>query len=134
MTLNIEKDLIKSEFKKSLNSNLLEKYLKIIAERKKIYFDGYIIGFLLSIIFLIWNYLNKNKMDKITMLCLIGSVSFFTNYFYYILKKKSDYMIMHLDNKQISLWLKIYKHMQYHYHFGLLLGLIAIIFFANAFC
>jgi len=134
LTFNLEKKLIKSEFKNSLTQNQLSIYLNIINERKQIYYHGYILGFLISICFIIWNNLNESKMDKITMLCLITSVSFISNYFYYILKKKSDYMILHLEKNQISLWLKIYKHMQYHYHFGLLLGIIAVIFFANAFC
>ena len=40
-------------------------------------------------------------------------------------------MIEHLNNKeQTKAWLAIYKTMQFKYHFGLLLGIIASMIFA----
>jgi hypothetical protein len=58
-----------------------------------------------------------------------------TNYFYYILSPKSDWMILHIEgDKQKKAWLSVYRIMQYNYHFGALLGLVGAFFIANTFC
>ena len=65
------------------------------------------------------------------MVCIVGFIVFLTNYFYYILIKKSTYMIEHLNNKeQIKAWLDIYRSMQVRYHVGLVLGIFAAMIFA----
>ncbi len=52
-------------------------------------------------------------------------VTFLTNYFYYILSPKSDWMLDHLHSpEEIKLWLKMYTEMQYNYHMGIVLGII----------
>jgi hypothetical protein len=44
-------------------------------------------------------------------------------------------MLLHLTNKaQIEGWLAIYKKMQYKFHFGFVLGIIAITIYAYGFC
>lgn len=70
------------------------------------------------------------------MLCIVLSTSFITNYFYYILYPKSNWMLdsdIVKDPKQVKIWLDMYKHMQKYYHTGLLLGLISILLLAVAF-
>ena len=50
-----------------------------------------------------------------------------------MLSKKTTYMISHLNSKtQIDAWLNIYREMQVKYHSGLVLGIIAVMFFAYA--
>jgi hypothetical protein len=59
---------------------------------------------------------------------------FITNYFYYTLYPKSDWLLNYLKNpEEIKNWLRLYKEMQYNYHMGLVLGIIAVGVFAFAF-
>lgn len=117
------------------DKELTDIYQKIIIERRNIYFMGYIIGFLFSIIVSIHLlYRNKKKINRIFYLCLIVSICFITNYMYYILTPKSTYLIEHMKNiQQCKQWLIIYRKFQIKYHVGILLGLIAAAFFGN-FC
>ena len=64
----------------------------------------------------------------------VASFSFLTNYFYYTLSPKSDWMLNHIaDGNQAKAWLYVYRKHQVAYHGGLALGLIAMGFFAFAF-
>ena len=132
-------DKTKNEFKSLLNENQMIIYEKITKERRNIYFQGYGLGFLISLIFL-FSYkmftksLNNKKIPYWSIVCIIGAISLVVNYFYYILSPKSTYMIEHLkDRQQNKSWLKIYRMMQIKYHIGLILGIIAVMFFAYAF-
>jgi heterodisulfide reductase subunit A-like polyferredoxin len=47
-----------------------------------------------------------------------------------MLSPKQDLMVVYLDNRMQRMeWQKIYKKMQFNYHVGLLLGVIAAILF-----
>jgi hypothetical protein len=140
MMFSCVNDTNKSEFKKTLTSKQKEIYEKIISERKNIYYGGFALGIALSILAL---YIGENylffidKKNKATLpkVCMIATITFITNYFFYILYPKSDYMLLHLTNKaQIEGWLAIYKKMQYKFHFGFVLGIIAVIIYAYGFC
>ena len=99
-------------------------YKSLVIERRNIYFQGYALGLFLSFIYLFYikQILNK-RPNNIFIICTVGFIVFLTNYFYYILNKKSTYMVEHLNNKeQTKAWLKIYRTMQFKYHFGLLWG------------
>ena len=112
-------------------------YKKITDERRNIYFTGFGLGLLLSFLFLFWKSSTKNsyKINRFSTICVVGAITFMTNYFYYILSPKSDWMILHIDgNKQKNAWLSVYRIMQYNYHFGALLGLVGAFFIANTFC
>ena len=66
---------------------------------------------------------------------MVGAITLATNYFYYILHPKSDYMILHLEEEsQRLIWLKVYRNMQVKYHIGLVLGIIASMFLAKSIC
>ena len=140
MMFSCVNDTNKSEFKKTLTSKQKEIYEKIISERKNIYYGGFALGIALSILAL---YIGENylffidKKNKATLpkVCTITTITFITNYFFYILYPKSDYMLLHLTNKaQIEGWLAIYKKMQYKFHFGFVLGIIAVTIYAYGFC
>jgi len=140
MMFSCVNDTNKSEFKKTLTSKQKEIYEKIISERKNIYYGGFALGIALSILAL---YIGENylffidKKNKATLpkVCTIATITFITNYFFYILYPKSDYMLLHLTNKaQIEGWLAIYKKMQYKFHFGFVLGIIAVTIYAYGFC
>ena len=123
------------KYKDSMAPDLKERYEKIVAERRNLYYQGYVLGFILSIIVILGNkyYLNR-KIGKWSMVCTIVSISFLTNYFYYTLSPKSDWMLNHIeDGNQAKAWLYVYRKHQVAYHGGLALGLIAMGFFAFAF-
>jgi hypothetical protein len=59
---------------------------------------------------------------------------FLTNYFYYILSPKSDWMLNHMGNqKETSAWLEMYREMSFNYHAGLAFGIVAVGILAFAF-
>lgn len=129
------KSAIVREYKKQLPSNLQNLYDKIASERMRINYYGYGLGLLLSLIIILYNYsLNRNKLTTTSLVCLVIVVSFFTNYFYYILSPKSSYMLEHINSpEQTKAWLAMYKEMQYNYHFGMVIGIIAVAVLALAF-
>jgi uncharacterized protein YacL len=129
------KSKIVQEYKKQLPSNLQNLYEKLTIERLHINYYGYTLGLILSLIIIAYNYnLKNNKLNTTSLVCLTIVVSFFTNYFYYILSPKSTYMLQHINSpEQTKAWLIMYREMQYNYHFGLVLGIIAVGFLAFAF-
>lgn len=126
---------LKKNFLNVLNEQQRITYENIINERKNIYYGGYIIGIVLSLIayFGIKKF-TKMKFNKISLMCFVGAITFVTNYLFYILYPKSDYMLLHLnDKRQIEEWLKIYKTMQFKFHIGFVLGIIAVMIFCTSF-
>lgn len=130
------KSNVVKQYRSSLSSELREKYDKITKERMNISYQGYILGFFLSLLIVFYNKsLSKNKVfNNYSLICIVISTSFITNYFYYILSPKSDKMINYLKTKEeIEKWQTIYREMQYNYHFGIVLGIIAVGIMAFAF-
>ncbi len=129
------KSEIVNRYKSSLSPDLQKRYEKITHERLMISYKGYALGVLLSIIIIFYNLKIKSlKMNTISLVCTVLATAFITNYFYYILHPKSDWMLNHLQNKdEINAWLQMYRAMQFNYHFGLTLGIIAVGIFAFAF-
>ena len=124
-------------YQEQLPANLKNLYAKLTNERLRIYYYGYALGFILSLIIIIYNYQKSKPSHRMTttaMVCTTITVSFITNYFYYMLSPKSDYMLNHINSPdQTKAWLTMYKHMQYYFHAGLVLGIIAVAFLAFAF-
>lgn len=132
------KSKVVQEYKKQLPSNLQNLYEKITAERLRLNYYGYTLGLILSLIIILYNYKLtssiKNKLSNTSLVCLVIIVSFFTNYFYYILSPKSTYMLDHINSpEQTKAWLTMYREMQYNYHLGLVIGIIAVGVLAFAF-
>jgi len=129
------KSKIVKEYKKQLPSNLQNLYDKIAAERLRLNYYGYSLGLVLSLIIILYNYtLKRNKLTTTSLVCLVIVVSFFTNYFYYILSPKSTYMLDHINSpEQTKAWLTMYREMQFNYHFGMVIGIIAVGVLAFAF-
>jgi len=122
------------KYKEQLPADLKRRYESISLERRNIYYQGYLLGFLLSLLVI---YTNKNmgrRLGTLSMLCTVVVVSFLTNYFYYILTPKSDWMLNHIQNPdQTKAWLRLYQTMQKYHHGGFALGLVAMVFVALAF-
>ena len=95
-------------------------YQLVVNKRRNIYYTGLILGVIIACIFL---YLTKSTNYYYKLFSAI-SITFFINYFYYILYPKPLYMLEILDtNKENKAWLKIYRYMQIRYHLGFLFGL-----------
>ena len=126
------------QYQAQLPSHLQNIYAKITKERQSIYYYGYALGLVLSMIIIAYNNNISNRhhlsMTTATMVCTVITVSFITNYFYYMLSPKTTYMLDHINSpEQTKAWLVMYKSMQYYWHAGLVLGIIAIMFLALAF-
>lgn len=134
MTFSIDKCAISARFMETLSDEQKRRYNKIVKERRMIYLGGYIFGFFLSALY-ISGMPDTERNNSTTLLCTVGAITFLTSYFFYILFPKSNLMILELDEKQQRKeWIRIYKKMQYHYHIGLVLGIIAVLFFAKGMC
>jgi len=123
------------DYEKTLSKELLPVYKKIAQERTSIYYYGYFLGFILTLLFIVYNSkIKKVPLASMPLVCIVVSISFFTNYFYYILSPKTTYMTDHMKTQEeIQSWGKMYRGMQKYYHTGLVLGLIAVGAFAFAF-
>ena len=135
MTHSMMSSQTMQKYESKLTPELRKKYGEIATERVRIYYFGYILGFILSIFVILYNtqYL-KMKLSGISMACIAVSVSFITNYFYYILSPKTDWMLNHVKTpEETKQWLEMYRYMQFNYHTGLVFGLGAVAVFAFAF-
>ena len=122
------------QYEKQLPSNLQQLYKKIRDERQSISYYGYGLGFILSLIAIIYNSVSLKKGSTISMVCLAVVITFLTHYFYYLLTPKTTYMLEHINSPdQTKAWLTMYKTMQKYYHTGMLLGLVAVGLMALAF-
>ena len=131
-----DKSSYETTYLKLLDNRQKNLYNKIKVERANIAMSGYGAGLLLSLLFILLNYISNRKVGLTTasMACLTGAVTFSVQYFYYILSPKTDYMLLHLESReQREAWLKIYKHCQYNYHLGLVLGIIGAILLSISF-
>jgi len=131
-TLN--NDVVK-KYKESLPSDLQVVYDKIAKERLSISMSGYVLGLILCIIIIFYNTtVKRNRLGAKSLVCIVVTTSFLTNYFYYTLSPKSDWMLNHLKTpEQNKAWLEMYKKMQYNYHLGFIFGIIAVGLLAFAF-
>jgi uncharacterized membrane protein YkgB len=132
MSLMVSNDSFIKSYRNSLPDNIKKEYDRIVSERQQIYFTGYLIGVVASIIVII--FILKMRMSLSAMVCLTVVTSTVVNYFYYILSPKSNYMIDLLKtDQQRQDWSKVYKSMQYYYHSSYVLGAVAVGVFAYAF-
>ena len=131
-TLN--SDVVK-KYKESLPSDLQVVYDKIAKERLSISMSGYLLGLILCIIIIFYNTtVKRNRLGSKSLVCIVVTISFLTNYFYYTLSPKSDWMLNHLKTpEQNKAWLEMYKKMQYNYHMGFVFGIISVGLLAFAF-
>lgn len=135
------------DFQESLSNTENEKYKKIVQERQTIYVRGFFLG-IASTIILLWGsiffseYISCGKsiciflkrMAKANKLCVGIVLTFMITYGHYMISPKSDYMILHLDDKEKrQKWLDVYKYMQSQHHYGFVYGLIGAAFLSIVF-
>ena len=129
------KSEIVNHYKEKLPSGLQKRYEIISEERKKISIHGYILGLVFSLLIIFYNLKIKGqKLNTISLVCTVMATCFLTNYFYYMLSPKSDWMLNHINNPElVKAWLQMYREMSYNYHAGLALGIIGVGILAFAF-
>ena len=121
------------QYKKHLNAVQRQAYENITKERLDISLQGYFLGFVFSLFIIFFTY-EKKQFNAKSVVCLVLATSFLTNYFYYMLMPKSDWMLNYVENQeQTQAWLHMYRTMQYYYHAGLVLGILGLGVFAYAF-
>ena len=119
------------QYRQKLNMQQREAYDKIAKERLHISMQGYGLGLILSGLII---YYKKKQLKSTSLVCLVLATSFITNYFYYMLSPKSDWMLNHVESReQTHAWLQMYRTMQFYYHAGLVLGIIGVGVMAYAF-
>ena len=130
-----DKSTIVKHYKEKLSSDLQKRYDKIAKERMTISYYGYGLGVILSLIIIFYNLKIKGaKMNTFALVCTVMATCFLTNYFYYMLSPKSDWMLNHMGNQEeVKAWLQMYREMSYNYHAGLALGIVAVGVLAFAF-
>jgi uncharacterized protein YacL len=130
-----DKSTIVKHYKEKLSSDLQKRYDRISKERMTISYQGYILGFILSLFIIFYNLKIKGvKLSNFSLVCTVMATCFLTNYFYYILTPKSDWMLNHMGNQEeVKAWLQMYREMSYNYHMGLVLGIVAVGILAFAF-
>jgi uncharacterized protein YacL len=123
-----DKSIIVNHYKEKLPNDLQKRYEKIAKERMKIGYYGYVIGFVISLFIIFYNLKIKGvQMNTFSLVCTVMATCFLTNYFYYILSPKSDWMLNHMNSQeQVKAWLQMYREMSYNYHAGLALGIIGV--------
>ena len=129
------KSTIVKHYKEKLSSDLQKRYDNISKERMTISYQGYVLGFILSLFVIFYNLKIKGvKMTNFALVCTVMATCFLTNYFYYMLHPKSDWMLNHMGNQEeVKAWLQMYREMQYNYHAGLALGIVGVGVLAFAF-
>ena len=129
------KSEIVKHYKSSLPTDLQQRYDNISEERRRISIHGYILGFILSLFIIFYNLQIKGQYLKTpALVCIVMATCFVTNYFYYMLTPKSDWMLNHVSNQQQTrAWLLMYREMSYNYHAGIVLGIVAVGVLAFAF-
>ena len=130
-----DKSEIVKRYKETMPVELQKRYEKISKERMMLSYYGYGLGLLFSLLIIFYNVkIKANKMNTFPLVCTVIATCFLTNYFYYILSPKTDTMLNYVkDKKDAQAWYTMYKEMQYSYHLGLVLGIIAVGFMSFAF-
>ena len=124
-----------TDYMRTLTPDQQQTYARIVDERRGIYLRGFGWGLLLSALLLGIHH-QYLTMSRAALLCSVAAITLATNYFYYVLSPKSDWMVLHLNPHQkqdAANWLHVYRGMQVNYHVGLVLGIAGTILLGNAF-
>lgn len=122
-------------FKNMLDKKQLAIYESIVKERRNLSIKGYCYGLIVSLLLIGIDYFFlKKRLSKIPIVCLVVSLCFSVQYFYYILSPKQPLMMTHLNTKeQRQQWEKVYKLYQNRYHSGMTIGIIGVALLAYGF-
>jgi hypothetical protein len=130
-----DRNKLVQDYMRTLTEDQQRAYTRIVAERRGIYLRGFGWGLLLSALLLGIHHQYKS-LSRAGLLCSVAAITLATNYFYYVLSPKSDWMVLHFNNdnpQDAANWLRVYRGMQVNYHVGLVLGIAGTVLLSNAF-
>ena len=114
-------DPVFQKYHKTLDPIQKQALDNIANERLTLYIQGTLLGLVLVGIL---SLMVDNSISPMVNGCSFAAIVLLTQYFYYILMPKSDWMIRNLDTKkQSEAWLNVYRYMSVRWHLGLLIGL-----------
>lgn len=127
---------VAQKYEATLTPEQRDHYKDIVSERTRLAYEGYGLGFIISVVYIwlhstitrsgIGRLFKRERMSAISMVCFVVAVTSLTNYFYYVLSPKKQFMLNYLNGKEeVARWLAMYKEMQFNYHMGLLCGVVA---------
>jgi len=123
LMFNTRQNLLQNQFVSILDEKQKEIYFSIVQERYRAYIIGTILGLILSTVFFFLS--KQNNLEAKTIICSVILIIGLTQYFYYRLVPKSQWMLNHLTNQdQVDKWLEIYKYMSNRCHTGFAIGLV----------
>ncbi|QKF94768.1 hypothetical protein QKU48_gp1310 [Fadolivirus algeromassiliense] len=116
------------EYEQSLNQEQKQIYQNVVNERQKIYLTGLVVGTVLALLYL---YGSNLELSPLKHSCIFVGIALATQYLYYMLYPKSVHMVTLMESQdQLKKWNAVYKHMQYRYHVGMVLGLVGYFLFS----
>lgn len=131
MTLSINEKQ-RSKIQQVFSKDLVNKYERIVMERRAHYLIGLSVGMLISFSLI---YTFNKPLSYFYHIIFFLTITLGTALIIYFLMPKSDYMSRHLKTKkEIQLWTEINNEMKYRYIFGVLLGIVAAVLFASVLC
>ena len=120
-TLNQTKNVLVTKFQETLTEEQNAVYKQVVKERMTIYVNGLLLGLLLGFIYL--NFVNKSSVKSA---CMFTVVVLGTNYLYYMLYPKTQYMLPLLETEEQRVaWVVVYKEMRHRCFIGFILGMVA---------
>lgn len=120
LMFNPNKNIIITNFQKSLTPEQNQVYNEITKERLNIYLVGLVIGLVVGFLYL------KNEKNTLVRSCVFTVLVLAITHIVYLLAPKSKYMVTYLDTEEKrNKWLDVYKEMKYRHYMGFILGMIA---------
>lgn len=97
----------------TLNDEQQKRYERIVGHRRNLYLQGLVVGLLVAC-FVVGVIMQTHPLLTNTSYgCIAVIVLFVTEFLYYILSPKGEYMIDVLDSaEQRRAWMDVYRHMQ----------------------
>jgi uncharacterized protein YacL len=122
-------------YRGKLKPEALEAYGRIVKERSTIYFQGLILGLVVSYIVLFRVSPVKQLTNMFHRVTLSLAIVILVSSGYYCISPKSDYMLNHVTNGEESkAWLEMYKTMKHRYAMGFIMGSCVAIPLVYSFC
>jgi len=113
--------LVSHQFVATLDADQRSRYAAIVEERFRHYAIGAAVGLLLALVY----YMLASTYKYDFSMCMFAFIVVMTQYVFYRLMPKSDWMIRHLKNeKQIAAWQDVYQVMTRQSHVGFFVGFV----------
>ena len=124
-----------NEYRGKLKEEALEAYDRIVKERSIIYFQGLVLGLVVSYLVLFRLSPTKQITNMFHRVTLSLAIVILVSSMYYCVSPKSDYMLNHIANGEESkAWLEMYKTMKHRYVMGFIMGSCVAIPLVYSFC